>query len=122
MSGYQGWTNHSTWALMLTEIKGSAEKQESYRRGARLVWSVAKGTDVFNRSEEARFKLADSLKDAFERTCEEQCEKLDEGPWVDLLTSALQDVCWEEVADDLLKDTAPGYEPATFPHERADAE
>lgn len=84
MNTYQGWTNRETWAVKLW-----MDNDEPLYRWAQ------EGT----KGARSAFDLADTLKDALT----EQAPELD-GLWGDLLTGAMQDVNWLEIAESLIED------------------
>lgn len=96
---YNGWTNYETWCVKLW-----MDNQESsytfWKDVTQAVWRDAdiERPDYLTKSEAARQDLADVLKE----------EHLDRMPdlsntvYADLLASALDEVCWFEIADNLL--------------------
>jgi len=84
---YNGWANYETWAVHLWMSK----EEDVWRR-----WR--------HEAQAAVYRLAEWLKNDFET----QAEMLRPGRpcdlWTDLLTSAIQQVRWEEIARALLED------------------
>jgi hypothetical protein len=65
----------------------------------------AEAERVFRRAgkdtDEAKYPLADQLKEAFEESMPEL-----EGMWADLLRAALSETNWQEIAEAMLQDAA----------------
>lgn len=80
-TGYNGWTNYETWVLKLW-IDNEQSSQEYWLEEAKTAEST--GT------------LADQMKDEYEEAMPETT-----GVWSDLLTSALGEVNWYEIAEHL---------------------
>lgn len=105
---YNGWTNYETWCvnLWLTNEEGS----DSYwREQADTYFEQASRANhrTFTPSENARFMLADVLKEQVE----EGCPLLSEASmYSDLMGAALSEVNWSEIANAFLEDveTAEG--------------
>jgi hypothetical protein len=106
---YNGWTNYETWNihLWLTNEQGT----DSYwREAAKELWDAAgeETHEVWTRSENARFTLADRLKDEIE----DGNPLLDEASmYQDLLSAAISEADWAEIANAFL-DGIEGYESA----------
>lgn len=91
---YNGWTNYETWAvnLWLTNDEGS----DSYwRERAQDCYGDAEHDGVLDRDEVARIALADALRDEIE---EGNPLDGDAGLYLDLLTAAIGEVNWYEIA------------------------
>lgn len=103
---YNGWYNYETWLIKLWmdndgEIDGLIED-------AQALFENAKADKVFSKSERARLNFAESLKNYKEEQID---EKNIEG-WVgDLVSGALSEVNWQEIADNILRDAVTDYEP-----------
>lgn len=99
-TGYNGWTNYETWAvnLWLENEEGSyrywrAEAQRhKEEHGARRTGKPRWGN--------AKVDLADHLKDELS----EQAPDLGATLWSDLLSAALSEVNWYEIAEHLLEE------------------
>jgi hypothetical protein len=103
--GYEGWKNYETWAVKLW-MDNEEPSYHSWQSEAAGTWEDVEATEYLTRSQAARFALADSLKEHHEHNA----PKLD-GPYSDLLSAALSDVDWFEIADALLTDAElDGYE------------
>jgi hypothetical protein len=97
--GYQGWDNYETWAMALW-MNNDQGLQEMALEWAAEAKAEAIGGAKKDRKDEAKFALADRLKDFWEENTPEL-----EGPWSDLLSSALSEVNWDELAATYLEDS-----------------
>jgi hypothetical protein len=98
---YNGWSNYETWNLALWI--GNEENSYNYWRdqSREAFKDVAEVREGFTRHEEAAFVLADALKaDITENTPELS------GFYGDILTAALSDVNWYEIAKSWVDDIA----------------
>jgi hypothetical protein len=101
---YNGWTNYETWAvaLWLDNEQGSylywREQAEEHWKNAPECGQVAKG--IWSREEAAKFNLADQLRDEIRENSpiQEPCM------YSDLLSGALDEVNWKEIAGNWLED------------------
>lgn len=98
-SGYNGWANYETWAVKLW-IDNDEGSYNYWRDQAREEAEYAEATGYLDRQTVARFALADSLKSHHEEFAGEQAT----GVYSDLLSAALSDVNWAEIAESLLED------------------
>ncbi|MBA4064543.1 MAG: hypothetical protein C0501_12695 [Isosphaera sp.] len=96
---YNGWKNYETWAVSLW-LDNDAGTSEYWRDAAREVLAGAEPTSQFTRIEEARFSLAERLKDELE----EGIPCPDAGLYTDLLNAALGEVDWDEIAASYLEE------------------
>lgn len=103
---YQGCANYETWAVGLW-IDNEQPSHEYWQTAAEEIWAEAEASEHRTRSEDARYTLAQRLRDEHEEGAPEI-----EGVYSDLLNSALQDVDWCELADSRLAecDDCDGYE------------
>lgn len=105
---YNGWTNYETWAVNLW-IDNDQGSDRYWRECAAEAWAAADGDDrpsYWTRSEAALYALSDRIK----RETEEGSPLANESSlYADLMTAALSEVDWQEIADGLLEDCV-GYE------------
>jgi len=102
--GYQGWRNYETWAVALW-LDNERKSYEHWREEARRCQHEA-STDqrvidgIWTPKEAATFNLADQLREEIE------AERPLTAPtmYTDLLSSALSEVDWQEVAAILLSE------------------
>ena len=115
---YQGWKNYETWhvALMLGQDAGT---QQTWLDNAAAYWASAKGKthDVWTESEQARYELADSLKEYVE----EGIDTLDSDNFISplllgLMRAGFDEVFWEQIANGFLEQ-CDGYVLAEYPHQ-----
>jgi hypothetical protein len=95
---YNGWSNYETWNVKLW--MDNDEGQYNYWRGrAEQAIEESEARDSFTRSEVAALLLADELK-------LEHTENMPEvtGTYSDLLSGALSDVDWYEIANSIVED------------------
>lgn len=110
---YNGWTNYETWAvnLWIDNDQGShtywREQAGSHYENAADCESVREG--LWSHRSAARSKLAEQIKEEFE----EASPLADQANvYSDLLTAALGEVDWREIADHLLEDFTEPEDPA----------
>ena len=110
---YNGWTNYETWVvnLWIDNDQGSytywREQAGSHYENAADCENVHKG--LWSRRSAARSKLAEQIKDEFE----DASPLADQANvYTDLLTAALGEVDWREIADNLLEDVIEPEDPA----------
>jgi hypothetical protein len=104
--GYNGWTNYETWAvnLWLTNDEGTCRFWEST---AQEIYRSARPKTSFTRDERAALLLAEAMKEQLE----EENPLTEAGLYTDLLTAALSEVNWYEIATHFLEDVSK--EPTT---------
>ena len=101
---YNGWTNYETWAVKLW-IDNEQASQDYWRSAARYCRSTAtdpngEHSEVWTAEEEARYTLADRLK----QEMNDAAPDLGASLWTDLLRAALSEVNWTEIAQKILED------------------
>lgn len=90
MSKYNGWSNYETWAVYLW-----IENEEATYHHWRAVAHEVRGEHKKKRDQVIALALL--VKDTFEEAQPEV-----EGVWADLLSGALSEVSWQEIAESLL--------------------
>ena len=93
---YSGWTNYETWAINLW----MANDYQQWRDRASELYE--------DEGDEARYMLDRELKEYWE----ESKPELD-GPWADLLSGALSEVNWHEIAESWLEEFVEDKEQAS---------
>lgn len=97
---YNGWTNYETWAvnLWMTNDEGS---EGWLRDAAQEAYDDAEADATFTRKENAAFALADVIQAEIE-----EGNPLSDKPslFSDLLSAALSEVDWHEIATSHLDD------------------
>jgi hypothetical protein len=101
--GYQGWTNYETWAVNLW-IGNEQESYSHWQEAAKMQKRVAAKSpqvkdNVWTAEEAAKFNLADQLK----AEIEEDAPDLGSSLYSDLLSAAMSEVNWTEIAQGLLE-------------------
>jgi hypothetical protein len=86
--GYQGWTNYPTWCIHLWITSDNQP----------YIYWTKRAQKLLNQQEHATLHLRDALRAHFE----DAMPALD-GMWSDLMTNALKEVNWQEIAEAILK-------------------
>lgn len=94
--GYNGWTNYETWVVKLW-MDNEQGSYDAGREMAQQAWNDAEADRLFTREERAAHGLADQLKAEYEEFKPEVT-----GVWADLLTAALPEVNWHEIAGHMI--------------------
>jgi uncharacterized protein (DUF433 family) len=117
--GYNGWRNYETWAVALW-LDNDEGSYRYWREVAQVVWEDSQeseersvtGGPLFSRTEVTVQALAERLKGEVE-----DANPLADGGtlYSDLLTAALSEVDWREVAQNWLADIATDVPSAETP-------
>ena len=102
--GYNGWANYETWAVAL-HIDNTESTHNQRRRMATSAWEYAE-CDSWTRSETARFRFEDTLRDWIT----EMAPDLGATLWADLLGAAFDEVDWREIAQSIHADNPELFE------------
>ena len=102
---YNGWRNYETWAVKLW-MDNESGSFYYWKEASHAAWNEAKADDILTREQRARYNLADRLKDEHEAKMILVLEVAGEEAtvWGDLLSAALSEVNWSEIAESLLED------------------
>ena len=96
---YNGWSNYETWAVNLWLTNEQASDSYWRERTGEILAESAEDED----RESALGKLAGEIRDAVEESCSIEGASLAS----DLMTAALGEVDWHEIAQSWLDDAAP---------------
>lgn len=99
VSTYNGWTNYETWVAKLW----MDNDESSYRYWQEVADDCLENSSkdkLFTREENAKAKLADRLKGVHT----EQMPELNASVWSDLLSAAMSEINWYEIAGSLIED------------------
>lgn len=97
--GYNGWTNYETWAVRLW-IDGEEPSYRYWCGRAQEIYDEAEADKYFTKEENAINDLADSLKEEHE----ESMPVPESGVYADLLSAALGEVNWHEIAESMIEE------------------
>ena len=97
---YNGWTNYETWCVNLWITNEQSSDSYWMDRASEILEDCLGGPDVQDGLDQARFDLADELKEHFNSTMPE----LGCTVWSDLMTTSLQEVDWDEIAQHYVED------------------
>jgi hypothetical protein len=105
-STYNGWTNYETW-LVFTWLTNDCSSASYWESQATEVWEATEAEEYLSKSEAARRELGFLLRDETD-----EGNPLADGAslYSDLLSAALSEVDWDDIADSLLQ-AVDGYEP-----------
>ena len=100
---YSGWTNYETWAVKLW-IDSEKSNQDYWREAAQAEWNPAIANEILTREQRTLYNLADRLKDEHEEgtTAEAIGDAIAGTVYSALLSAALSNVNWSEIAESLL--------------------
>lgn len=112
---YNGWYNYETWCVNLWMDNEQGE-QERWRLLAVECWENARSNEMQSRSQRARYAFADLLQSSQEEAQEEFSDRAGGScMFTDLLSAAMSEVNWNEIADAWLEgcgaDEIEDYEP-----------
>jgi hypothetical protein len=96
---YNGYTNYETWNVKLW-IDNDQESQEYWLASARTALKDAEADNLFTKEENATNYLREELKEEFHQGMPD----LGASTYADLLNSAMSEVNWHEIAQDLIND------------------
>lgn len=103
VSDYQGWKNFETWAvaLHLSNDRNLSEMVKAWVKGAKEdAPNASQVTDgIWTVDETTKFKVADQIKDFLE---EQNPIASDNSVYTDILQSALSEVNYVEIAEELI--------------------
>jgi hypothetical protein len=100
-AGYNGWSNYETWCVKLW-MDNCEGDYRYWTAEADEVWNDSEPDRILTKKERAALSLADRLKEYFE----ENNPLINDSGTVygDLLTTALQEVDWQEIAENMLEE------------------
>lgn len=92
MSGCNGWTNYETWCVKMWMSNDSSEEMQWYAECEELMQEMEGES-----SKKIVWALGKKLKDYYEKSMPEL-----EGVWSDLLSAALGECNWDEIASHIV--------------------
>lgn len=108
---YNGWTNYETWAVKLWMDNEEPSywywkeaAQEAYDETGMGISAYARmtGTEIFAREQRASHNLAKQIKGEHEAAARDRLDGESAGVFFDLLSAALSEVNWNEIAESLI--------------------
>jgi len=99
MAEYNGWTNYETWAVNLWLGNDEAQYRH-WSQEAQSAWDDATADRTFTREENAAIALVEMLETYHDENIP---SGIDGTVYADLLSAALSEVNWKEIADGLLE-------------------
>lgn len=90
---YQGWANYETWCIKLW-IDNEQGDYEYWREQTHAAWEASD-----HDADQTRYALAAELKSSFGDAAPEL-----RGMWADLMSAALSEVDWDEIAQAMIDD------------------
>ena len=104
---YNGWKNYETWSVKLI-LDNDERLYHEARERVQNVLRAGNPSEYWEEGDWQRYALADHLKDWMERASEVEVEPHDDQPlsflWSQLISAALSEVDWNEVAVAYLED------------------
>lgn len=101
--GYNGWSNYETWNVKLW-MDNDEYSYRRYEEMAQEAYDDAESDETFSREDNAALSLSKTLRSEYEDALNDILEnaRISASVWSDLLTSALGEVDWYEIAESLL--------------------
>lgn len=99
--GYNGWSNYETWVTKLW-MDNEEDSYRYWQERSQEIYNEAE-PDEFTKLERARLTLADVLKEKHEEAAERTGVPTT-GVFSDLLSAAMSEIDWREIAESLLND------------------
>lgn len=100
--GYNGWSNYETWVTKLW-MDNEQPSYRYWRERSQEIYNEAEPEEYFTKLERARLTLAEVLKEKHEEAAE-RTGVPSTGVFSDLLTAAMGEINWGEIAESLLND------------------